>query len=159
MQTSHYQTTRPDSPTDQPRSSADQKAPIWKKLKLRSQEYFSWLWILILLIYISSSAVHSLINNYQSEKEINTIKKEISDLKLKKARLEALIAYYNTDAYKEKELRKRLLLKRPEEYVIAFPEVGGQKSEDGAKAKKQQVGEPVRPNWQKWLDYFKGVEY
>ena len=155
MQTSHYQTTRSDSPTDQTRPSQDQKAPFWKKLKLRGQEYFNWLWILILLIYISSSAVHSLINNYKSEKEITLVKKEISELKLEKARLEALIAYYNTDAYKEKELRKRLLLKRPEEYVIAFPEeVRSQKKEESSK--KQQIGGPVQPNWQKWLDYFKG---
>ena len=70
MQTSHYQTTQSNSPTDQPRSSTDQKAPFWKKLKLRGQEYFNWLWILILLIYISSSAVHSLINNYQGQKSI-----------------------------------------------------------------------------------------
>lgn len=153
MQTSHYQTTQPDSSTDQPKSATDQKAPFWKKLKLRSQEYFSWLWIFILLIYISSSAVHNLINNYQSEKEIASIKKEIADLKLKKARLEALIAYYNTDAYKEKELRKRLLLKRPEEYVIAFPEEERRKKK-GESSNTKQISEPVRPNWQKWLDYF-----
>lgn len=141
---------------DQTQSLANQKAPIWKKLKLRSQEYFSWLWILILLIYISSSAVHSLVNNYQSEKEIASIKSQIKDLKLEKARLEALIAYYNTDAYKEKELRQRLLLKRPEEYVIAFPEDGEEKTGDGSSESKKQVSEPVRPNWQKWLDYFRG---
>lgn len=154
METSHYQSDELAQTADQAQFLANQKAPIWKKFKLRSQEYFSWLWILILLIYISSSAVHSLVNNYQSEKEIAAIKSQIKDLKLEKARLQALIAYYNTDAYKEKELRQRLLLKRPEEYVIAFPEE--EKRKNKVESSNKQVSQPVRSNWQKWLDYFKG---
>lgn len=157
MPTSHYQFNRLATADNQVNQPDNQKVSIWKKVKLRSQEYASWLWILILAIYITSSAVRSLVKNYYSNLEIKRTEERIAKLTLQKQGLEAQIAYLNTDAYKEKELRKRLLLKRPEEYVVAFPErIENRNQKIENSAQKNQATEPIRANWEKWLDYFKG---
>lgn len=126
------------------------KTPIWKLWKLKSSHYLSWLWILILAVYAATSAVRSIVKNYQEEKEIKAISNEINHLKLEKTRLEALTTYYSTDTYKEKEIRRRLLLRKPEEYVIAFPELNKPTQPEETQVKVQSE----RANYEKWLDYF-----
>lgn len=144
--------------------SQNESASFWRRLKTKSQGILNWLWILVAAVYLIIGASRNIINNYQLNQESLSLKKDVERLKLEKKRLEALAVYYNTDDYKEKELRKRLLLKRPGEYVIAISEDGESafvktsadklKTTDGSKTVMPL--EPKRPNWEKWLDYFKG---
>lgn len=132
-------------------------ATFWKKFKLRTQDYLSWFWLLILVIYLGISAGRSIVANYRANQTIEALKNDILTLQLEKQRLEALAAYYQTDAYKEKELRKRLLLKRPGEKVIAFPdEYVKSKLPKETETDSEDTTKLAKPNYEKWIEYFRG---
>ena len=129
------------------------KPTVWQKISRRSKDYLGWFWVVVLGIYIAAGATRSMINNYHLREEIKNLESDIFRLELEKAQLQALSSYYETDDYKEKELRKRLLLKKPGEYVIAMTE---SKSEaDKKKAESSTAPQLERSNFEKWVDFFK----
>jgi cell division protein FtsB len=116
----------------------------------------SYLWLIAAAGYLAVSASQAVIRNYHSQEEINDLEAHLADLKLEKQRLDALVIYYKTDAYKEKQLRQNLLLAKPNETVYALPEAGNVRSlEDEAlkPASAHVAVATVDPYWQQWLDY------
>ncbi len=87
--------------------------------------------------------------NYQSEKETKLLKEETELLQEENQQLRNLIAYYKTDAYREKEARLRLGYKKPGEQVVLVPNVEEREVEyitDDSNTNKK--------NYQLWLDLF-----
>jgi hypothetical protein len=124
-----------------------------------AQTSFSYVWLVVLAAYFSVLAGQAIYRNYQSQQITTGLQKELSAAKLEKERLTALVVYYHTDAFKEKELRRSLLLKLPEEKVYALPESAiGQKIEEADIARlKEEERRSSDPNWKQWFDYLFGT--
>lgn len=94
--------------------------PWWKRLQLRSRDVINYLFLIALAIYVVYSVVINIYQNYQTKQEIAAAQAEIEQLKLEREKLKSLLAYYDTASYQEIELRRRLLLKKPGEAVVAL---------------------------------------
>lgn len=113
------------------------------------------LWLVLAagyLMVIAGQAVH---RSYQEKQDLQTLQEKLHQQELQRDRLKALTVYYGSDSFKEKELRRALLLKRPGEAVYALPESAvSRKLEEealaSAAAKQQQAEGPI---WRQWIDY------
>lgn len=103
------------------------------------------LWILI-------SLAQTIANNYKLEKQIDTLRQQISVLQAQKDELKYNIAYYGTDSFKQRQARLRLGLEQPGENVIILPTPSPSASPtvDPAKVKAK------RSNLRQWLDFLSG---
>ena len=113
------------------------------------------LWLVLLAGYFAVLAGHSVYRNYQDQQEVASLRQTLVDAQDQEARLKALIVYYQTDSFKEKELRRTMLLKKPNEVVYALPEsTVSKKAEDEALASTQaKAAAENRPVWRQWADY------
>jgi len=129
------------------------------QLAQRFRNSFSYLWLVVVAGYLTVSAGQAMVRNYQSQQQIVSLQRQLASLQLEKQRLDALLVYYNTDSYKELELRQDFLLVMPGERVYALPESGNVRSlEDEALAGDQQTSttrtkQSDEPDWHQWLDY------
>lgn len=103
------------------------------------------LWILI-------SLAQTIANNYKLEKQIDTLRQQISVLQAQKDELKYNIAYYGTDSFKQRQARLRLGLEQPGENVIILPTPNPSTSPvaDAAKVKAN------RSNLRQWIDFLSG---
>jgi|GEM_PF-2566278 len=89
------------------------------------------------------------LNEIEEKKaRLANIQKEIEDLK-------STIEYQKTDEYMEYQARKAFMVKRPDEFVLAKPNLLDKKKP----IQKIELGEKKeveKPNWQKWWDKFFG---
>lgn len=93
----------------------------WRqRLNLKPIDIATYLLIAAVVGYILYSLVVNVVKNYQTKKEIEEAKTEIITLQIEKESLQSLLSYYNTKSYQELELRRRLLLKKPGEIVVAL---------------------------------------
>jgi cell division protein FtsB len=115
----------------------------------------SVLWLVIAAGYLMVLAGQAILHNYQTQQEIKGLQDKLSQAQLQKAQLKALSVYYQTDSFKEKELRRVLLMKRPEETVYALPESGISKQleEEALATTDAQDKERSKPYWKQWIDY------
>jgi len=113
------------------------------------------IFIIIGLVAVASmffkyaSAVYK---DYQVESEIKNLESNILRLKEKNKKLEKLIEYLDTDAYKEIIAKSELNLRRPQEIVIAI------KEEQNVEKKELEVFSPDStytqiPIYRKWLEF------
>jgi hypothetical protein len=132
---------------------------MWERILTWFQNSFSYLWLVVLAVYISVLAGQAIYRNYNSQQETNALKQQLVDAQQEKERWQALLVYYSTDAYKEKVLRESLLLKRPDEKVYALPESSvGHQAEEAEVAKRQVVDPRVNlPIWRQWIEYLFGT--
>lgn len=129
------------------------------------RRFFAWarqsvgyLWLVVLAGYLAVSASQSMYRSYQSKKDTQVLRDKLNQALLEKQRLEALIVYYQTDSFKEKELRRTLLLKMPNEKVYALPEASQSEPllEDSAISGGSQPATNVvdqLPYWKQWINY------
>ena len=114
--------------------------------------------------YLAVNVGQSIIKTYHVRQETLTLKTQLEEMKLEKQRLEALLSYYQSDVYKEKELRRSLLLKKPNEKVYALPESSEPKSlmegidsgsglVRGENKDSEEKDSEFVPNWKKWANY------
>lgn len=114
-------------------------------------------WLLPVAVYLFVQAVQAVSSNYQSRQQIAELEARLEDLRLEKERLAALQVYLQTDAYREKELRRSLLLVRPGEKAYVLPESGNPRPLEEVAARPRPVeNAPVEnqvPIWRQWVDY------
>jgi cell division protein FtsB len=115
----------------------------------------SVLWLAAAALYLSILAGRAVYHNYQSQQQTDSLQQQLIGAERERDRLKALIVYYNTDDYKEKELRRALLLKDPEETVYALPESWDEPSLDNqtpiiAAAIPKASTVPI---WRQWYEY------
>lgn len=122
------------------------------------QSSVGYIWLIVLAVYFSILAGQAMYHSYQSQQENNTLKQQLATAQLEEEKWQALLVYYQTDAYKEKVLRESLLLRMPNEQVYALPESSVGKQAEQAELAKQQPPDPRvnLPIWRQWLDYLFG---
>lgn len=138
-----------NKPEDQEKLPLEQQS-IWQRLKVQSKDVVTFGALLIVGLYLLYSAGASLISNYQSQQEIVFAQNRIAELKLEKDRLQSLLVYYNTKSYQEIELRRRMLLKKPGETVVALR--GDHPLTE--LTTDDQSPAPEEPAWRQWYDYY-----
>lgn len=113
--------------------------------------------VCIILGLISISLGKEVYRSYQINKEISSIKDEISGLQQKNDELSHLLEYFKTDAYQEKEAREKLNLQKAGETAIAIPTAKpNDADQDKIKEAEQKDAHPnqSKSNSSKWWDYF-----
>jgi cell division protein FtsB len=115
----------------------------------------SYLWLAAVAAYLAFSAGQAALRNYGTQQDAKKLDILLTEANQERDRLEALVVYYKTDGYKEKELRRALLLKRPDEKVFTLPESSMSKAVEDEFG-KTQAKTPDRtsiPIWQQWGVY------
>lgn len=108
--------------------------------------------MLIILIFIIFALSKEIIRRHQIDKEIESMQKEVEKLEDKNNELSNLTDYYNTEAFKEKEARKKLGLVKEGEKSVALPE--SRKNTTSEESIKEQEQKSNLTNSQKWWNYF-----
>lgn len=134
------------------------------RFNLRSLTQFgrrsaSVLWLVVAAIYLSILAGRAVYRNYQSQRQTISLRQQLVSAQQEQERLQALIVYYQTDAYREKELRRAMLLKQPDERVYALPEYSEPISLDDDRQLSTPAVAPSTPTastlpiWRQWYNY------
>lgn len=114
----------------------------------------SYLWLVAAAVYLSVLAGQAVVRNYQSQQDTKHLEDQLTKLAQERDQLRALVVYYNTDSYKEKELRRALLLKQKDEKVYALPESSENVAELTTEApNKDQITRSSLPTWRQWVEY------
>ncbi|HSI20836.1 MAG TPA: septum formation initiator family protein [Verrucomicrobiae bacterium] len=131
---------------------------MFRRLLTWLQGSFSYIWLVALAVYFSVLAGQAIYRNYQAQQDSKALRAELAQAKQERERLEALVVYYKTDAFREKELRRSLLLRMPDEKVYALPESAiGKKAEEAEVALREQSDPRTSlPTWRQWFDYLLG---
>lgn len=119
--------------------------------KLFSYKLF-FLAIILVSVLFGPALVSEFYRDYQIEREIDSLKKEIDTLDKNNYQLSKLVEYYNTDQFKEMEARKRLNLKKEGESLVIIKQSGEDLKKTSEKEEKENVEN--LPNYMKWWNYF-----
>ena len=121
--------------------------------KFLKSKTFHWtaMSLSLLLIIFSGQKFYK---SYQIEKEIKGLQEEIVSIEQGNKEILALINYFKTPEFKERQARSLLSLQKPGEFAVALP-----LREDGNfdQASDEEVAKKPS-NLFKWWDYFFGNE-
>ncbi|MDF1498370.1 MAG: septum formation initiator family protein [Patescibacteria group bacterium] len=103
------------------------------------------------IVFLGTGLAKEYYRDYQIQKEINFLQKEIDSFEVNNYKLSQLVEYYKTDEYKEAEARKRLnVMKEGEKVVIIKPN-----SENlNSLFVEEANGNENIPNYIRWWNYF-----
>ena len=127
-----------------------------EKVRFGTKRFFSRVIFfagIAVLIILCSALFKEYYRGYQIQKEINSLQKDIDSFKKDNYQLSQLIEYYNTDEYKEAELRKRFNMKKGEEKLVVIESKDDNLMGDSVGEKDETVDENL-PNYKKWWNYF-----
>ncbi|MBM2821228.1 MAG: Septum formation initiator [Candidatus Berkelbacteria bacterium] len=112
----------------------------------------------ILLIYIIFLLAKSLWTNYDLKNSVEKLQSQIATLQQQKKDLENLNIYYQSDAFKELEARRKLGMKRPDEQILIIStppsETFSQELEKEKQGIAQKTSESQTTGWRLWWEYF-----
>jgi len=128
---------------------------LWRRFTSWVRRSFNVLWLVALASYFLVLAGQSVYKNYQTRQQTSDLQKQLVTAQKEDTRLQAMLVYYQTDSFKEKELRRTLLLQEPGEKVFALPESGmaRQPGDDIVKEAAPVAKPDQRPIWRQWADY------
>ena len=86
--------------------------------------------------------------------EINALEQGILTLEEKNRDISDLIAYFQTESFQEKEVRRKLNLQKPGEHVVVLPDGQASGAVDSVSGGEQLA---EQKNWKKWWEYFFGT--
>ncbi|MBI4029729.1 septum formation initiator family protein [Candidatus Berkelbacteria bacterium] len=113
--------------------------------------------LILVLVYTLFLLGRSVYFNYQTNQEIRNLKTAISKDKDEVENLKNLIAYYQTESFKELEARRKLGLKKPGEEVVSVPEnIASQSLPEKQKPATILEKGFESPNYQKWWEFVFG---
>ena len=112
---------------------------------------FGSLILFLLVLYLLFSVGKSILQNYDSNKDIRDQEKTIIKLKSDIVYLQAQIAYYKTNSFRDKQARAKLGYKAPADKVISLPR---DESEDKIADPIEKEIEIKTPNYRLWWLYF-----
>jgi cell division protein FtsB len=117
-----------------------------------------YLWLIALAAYLAVLAGQAITRNYLAQQETKRLQKELTAAIQERDRLQAELVYYQTDSFRELELRRNLLLRLPGETVYALPEsgIGNQPAPTLAVAPSPSLRVSREPIWRQWIDYVLG---
>lgn len=114
---------------------------------------------IIILVFICLSLAREITRKRQLNKEISSLRDQISELEKNKEEFSELIDYLNTESFVEQEARMKLGLQKEGESLVIIPEnafnivqgnTGGKTDEDAG------TSENNTENYSKWWQYFFG---
>lgn len=105
--------------------------------------------VVIYLVFIVGKTVW---DNFQSNKQIISEQKNISELEDELSYMENEIAYYNTNSFREKQARAKLGYIAPGEKALSLPT--DEPAPGDKKAAQSESPEIPVPNYYLWFDYF-----
>lgn len=122
----------------------------------RNKKIWSTVFFVLIVFYLAFILGRSLWQNYNVNQEIMLLEHEVIELREQNQRLKNLVIYYQTDSYKEKEARRKLLKKMPGEKVLALPEFEYNHDEPEEKIEEDKAIQYQEPNYKLWLKYIFG---
>jgi cell division protein FtsB len=108
----------------------------------------------ILIFLILYSLIGIVYKNYNINRQMETLKTDIEQLKLDNLDQESKILYYSTDTYQEKLLREKLGYQKEGERVYALPRVDPEREKLIKEQQQYQEQEDKKPNILKWWEFF-----
>lgn len=133
-------------------------------MKIPSPDFLRSRWFLVLgLILISYSFFvlgKMIYQNYQVNQQIKNLEKEVYSMEKENQKLSDLIAFFQTETFKEKEAREKLSMVKPGEKVLVFP--GNENTENSIVEEKgtstlsssDEDDSQNMPTYQKWWNFF-----
>lgn len=119
-------------------------------IKLINSKFFLIL-MFFLLLYVGYAIYGELNSQKDIKNNIQTLEAEQKKLEDNNLDLTALLKYYKSDEYIEKEAREKLNMARVGEHVVIVPD-------NEAASKKDQSSDKFKnkKNWELWVEYFFG---
>lgn len=123
------------------------------KAKIKSNSKILPAVFLIIIIVVGAELAQAIRREYEINKEIDSLKEEITRYDKENNDLEKMMEYYNTLSYKEKEARLKLNLQKPgEKTILVDPPT---KTELEMEIKKEVENSlKDQTNIKKWWNYF-----
>jgi len=127
---------------------------LWARFTGWVRRSFSVVWLVLLAGYFLLLAGRAIYQNYQTRQQTASLSSQLVQSQQEEKRLQALVVYYQTDSFKQEELRRTLLLQMPGEKVYALPESGiiAQPGEV-APVSGDKAAADNRPLWRQWVSY------
>ncbi|MBI3495645.1 septum formation initiator family protein [Candidatus Berkelbacteria bacterium] len=119
----------------------------------RLMQIITRLFWLVIIGYTGFSLYHAVMRNVAVNQRINSFQEDIKRIELDNQRLRNLIVYYQTNEFKELELRRRLGYKKPDENIVVLP--ANFYEEKSAQAAKKPAKED-RPFYVQWVEIVTG---
>jgi len=108
----------------------------------------------IFILMILYSLIGIIYKNYTINKQMQTIRTDIENLKANNIEQESKMLYYSTDAYTEKILREKLGYQKEGERVYALPRQDPEREKLIKEQQQYQQNEDKKPNILKWFEFF-----
>ena len=105
----------------------------------------------IIIVLLSMGIGGEYYRDYQIQKEINSLQKEIDYFEINNYKLSQLAEYFQTDEYKELEARKRLNMKKEGESVVIIGQLDNNSDELVVEEENEHKN---LSNYIKWWNYF-----
>jgi cell division protein FtsL len=124
------------------------------KIKFFSSRIFIIMGVCAIAL-IGFSLAKETYRNYQIQKEIQTLEKEISRLENDNENLANLIKYFETEAYQEREARQKLGLQKEGEKVVIITEeeIESQETIQESNEPEEEIAEEEISNLRKWWNF------
>jgi len=112
----------------------------------------------VLLVYMLVSTAQAIWQSYQIDKELVHLRDENADLKLLNKYLQNLIAYRQTDSFKDKEARAKLNYQKQGEAVLIIPEDDIERFTEGNIKDQETKTKRELTNPEKWWQFIFGMD-
>jgi len=115
------------------------------------KKLLSRLFIFLLIGYLLFSVGQTMYQSWKVNQEVQDLKNTISELRKANQEYAEKLTYYQSPSYRERIARERFGLQKPgENVVVVVPEEKPKEEQSDTKIKKT--------SYQKWWDYFFGVD-
>jgi cell division protein FtsB len=111
---------------------------------------------MVLLIYMLISTVQAIWQNYQINQELGQLREDNAALKLHNKYLQNLIAYRQTDSFKDKEARAKLNYQKVGEQVLIIPDDNIERFTEGNINQQAETEQRKPTNPEKWWQFIFG---
>lgn len=108
--------------------------------------------------YMTVATLNVIARNYELQREVDRLQEEIALLELQNNELEYQIAYYQTDAFADKEARDKLGLAAPGEQVVIFPDKIPSGVDIEPATTTEELPRDPASNWQQWMYFLFRIE-
>ncbi len=110
--------------------------------------------VLILGLLVVFQLSRSIISIYGRGGRVKELVAEVAGLEKKKQDLEQEKAFRQTPEFIEREARDRLRMVKEGERILVLP---GEQNEESSKFKVQSSKNEEKKNWEKWIDFWRGL--
>lgn len=129
--------------------------------KSKINESVKQIFYVALIAYLVIILGRSIYKNYSINQKISDLENQIIAIRVDNENIKNSLLYYNTNSFKELEIRRRLGMQKPDEQVFLFDETALNDDMANKENQKQNVQNNTPapdPNYVKWLHYLSGQE-